>query len=1269
MAEILAVSSGVAGLLSLTVELAQISSQYIGNIRNAHGVTRSYLSELSDLQRALRKLKRAVTNAQASGNLQPESFLHDLKTQGIEECTKQLEKTKEKLEKRIRKPNTYNRLTWPFREEETRRVVEMLRRCKALFSDAMSNEVFYISTEILHGVKRCAALEEEVAQEAQIARKKLKTITEIGEKALEQTNEMHSTVTKAAALGEEILGESRRAESRCKTVDMLNVLTWLTSTDPSTNHLRARKSCQEGTGRWFLESNDYLSWLRQEHAVLWLYGIPGSGKTVLASTILEDLKTKQRKEASVLYFYFDFSDPNKQNPDDFLRSLIRQLASSQESLDKPDKEWSVQSLYDKYALKGHHPGTRNLLNVLWALMETHAHITIVVDALDECPDRIELVERLVEMTERYERTLSLLLTSRENSEISTGLDEIPRTHIRKFCLHEASSSTDIQHYIREQLRCDLILSRRTAEEKLEIELALVKGACGMHVSNPPRVCRIAAYVDRFRWVSCQFVSLRKCRTPKELIKSLKCLPRTLEESYARILAGIDNDDRATAIAALEWLVFSRRPLTIQELAEASVLRGESAVDPSARLFDAKDILTICSGLVTSGPSAKFGFSSHIVVRLAHLSVQEYLLSERASLSNHFLGSVMPGMHWFSEHAAHRRMTEQCVLYMCSSPPGGQPVKARDLEDYPLLDYAGRHWQEHAIKALHMCDAVEDLVLLLMRFLDNKNEFFMNWLRIHLPGVPFGGTFDESRTLKTVGVASPLEYALNLKLDAVACGLIRANARDARADVSLNTALESAIKYGLSEAAMLLLDRGASIPSARILQMLLRHAGDNEAFVTLIRKILGHPHHEGAHHAIWTSYVDWLEDDHYITNLVLNNTQIISSYYRNQSGTERKFGVTSRILPKFTVNSTGTKDRALSAWHAFKGAAESYTSPPGLEELIDIFVGRGIDVNSKGQRTGLTLIQKAVAIGDKRMVETLLKTGVEVEQPFEYGSTLSGTLLHRAIIGGWPGIVEALLVAGASLAAKARYLTHTALSPLWLAYICNKVGVFAPLRRFGVSMNEISDFRDSSCAEGTVLHRAVLDGASPVFCLSLVSDHDVNVNVSAHIKSDVLGNAIHLAIIQNKDILAMRLIELSSTDVNAALHSRNGEGPFHGITLIQLAALQRKLILVETLVRRGAKTSSPCWASALQIAAATNQTGIVRALLRAGALIDEHGPFGTAYYIAAHEGHEGTLQILRKGGAKEIPSVSAYIDDRDGETFDRFWSLSDEPGEKRNSRIL
>lgn len=72
--------------------------------------------------------------------------------------------------------------------------------------------------------------------------------------------------------------------------------------------------------------------------------------------------------------------------------------------------------------------------------------------------------------------------------------------------------------------------------------------------------------------------------------------------------------------------------------------------------------------------------------------------------------------------------------------------------------------------------------------------------------------------------------------------------------------------------------------------------------------------------------------------------------------------------------------------------------------------------------------------------------------------------------------------------------------------------------------------------------------------------------STHYKNDVLGNAIRLAIIQNKDILAMRLIELSSTDVNAALHSRNGDGLFHGITLIQLAAFQRKPILIETLVR-------------------------------------------------------------------------------------------------------
>ena len=65
---------------------------------------------------------------------------------------------------------------------------------------------------------------------------------------------------------------------------------WLSPPDPSTNYNRALQQRQEGTGLWFLQSPMYIQWKTQQNSALWLYGIPGCGKTILSSTIIEDLE-------------------------------------------------------------------------------------------------------------------------------------------------------------------------------------------------------------------------------------------------------------------------------------------------------------------------------------------------------------------------------------------------------------------------------------------------------------------------------------------------------------------------------------------------------------------------------------------------------------------------------------------------------------------------------------------------------------------------------------------------------------------------------------------------------------------------------------------------------------------------------------------------------------------------------------------------------------------------------------------------------------------
>ncbi len=102
------------------------------------------------------------------------------------------------------------------------------------------------------------------------------------------------------------------------------------------------------------------------------------------------------------YFYVDFSDSSKQNTDDLLRSVIRQLASTQDEQYWADNQLSAQSPYENYAPPGQQLETGQLIEALWDLLKDHPHIVIVVDALDECSERPELLDVFVEIAERRE---------------------------------------------------------------------------------------------------------------------------------------------------------------------------------------------------------------------------------------------------------------------------------------------------------------------------------------------------------------------------------------------------------------------------------------------------------------------------------------------------------------------------------------------------------------------------------------------------------------------------------------------------------------------------------------------------------------------------------------------------------------------------------------------------------------------------------------------------------------------------------------------------
>lgn len=219
---------------------------------------------------------------------------------------------------------------------------------------------------------------------------------------------------------------------------------------------------------------------------------------------------------------------------------------------------------------------------------------------------------------------------------------------------------------------------------------------------------------RFRWVECQLDVLRDCLTMTSVEAALSNLPDTLDETYDRILKSIDKQYLEYARTAFALLLVTRQPLKVEELAEAVIVAPHcKAIDVDDRLFDPKDIIQICGGLVIRVADTN-------EVRFAHYSVQEYLLSSRILNGS----AAFFALSWAT---AEQKIAEICLTYLLSFDEPDSMYNGV-MVDYPFLSYSICHWHDHTY--LHGHGNSASLPSLYATFFDTeRNHAYANWISV------------------------------------------------------------------------------------------------------------------------------------------------------------------------------------------------------------------------------------------------------------------------------------------------------------------------------------------------------------------------------------------------------------------------------------------------------------------------------------------------------------------------------------------------------------
>ena len=254
----------------------------------------------------------------------------------------------------------------------------------------------------------------------------------------------------------------------------MKILESLSPTNPSTNHHYACKKYQQGTGNWLLQRAEYLEWTAKRGSILWINGIPGCGKTILCSTIIERLLKHQPPHGSpvgVAYFYFNFQNRAEQQFINLLRSLILQLSCQCQKLPACVGKLHEELRYQRQP----NMSSSYLVGILKDVCLEFLDVYIVIDALDECEQYEELVEWVEELANAKDSVLHLLLSSRQTQQFRDLMGPLATAAIS---VNDSTPANDIQLHIREQLKNDPRMKKWPTDLHDEIESTLMANVDG-----------------------------------------------------------------------------------------------------------------------------------------------------------------------------------------------------------------------------------------------------------------------------------------------------------------------------------------------------------------------------------------------------------------------------------------------------------------------------------------------------------------------------------------------------------------------------------------------------------------------------------------------------------------------------------------------------------------------------------------------------------------------------------------------------------------------
>ncbi|KAK3942551.1 hypothetical protein QBC46DRAFT_426439 [Diplogelasinospora grovesii] len=344
------------------------------------------------------------------------------------------------------------------------------------------------------------------------------------------------------------------------------ILDWLTHIDYGLQQSDYRDKREQGTGQWLLESREFQEWVATSKQTLFCPGIPGAGKTILTSLVVDHLTSSPHpSETGIAYIYCNFNRQHEQSYSSLLAS--------------------VKELHDQHKLKRTRPSPDDISRVLQSVVETYSKVFIVIDALDECQTAGGCLTRFLSELFHFQAgyDINIFATSRDIPEIARHFENSLRLEIR-------ASTEDVSRYIQGHLHDLPKVIRENQQRQAEITASILEATNGMFLLAT--LC-IESLNDKLT-LNAVRSTLSGIQDRSSASGSTRNEAQVIDRAYDQVMERIEKQQpghKDLALQVLSWIACAKRALSPRELQHALAVEvGMPSLDDD-NIHEMEDIVS------------------------------------------------------------------------------------------------------------------------------------------------------------------------------------------------------------------------------------------------------------------------------------------------------------------------------------------------------------------------------------------------------------------------------------------------------------------------------------------------------------------------------------------------------------------------------------------------------------------------------------------------------------------------------------------------------